>query len=121
MHILVVDESRVFLESISEILILENHYPLQAETAVNGLNILRQVNIDLIVSDISIRLEKGLNFGIEVRNLGFNKPIIFLNSEDDRSHEYQAQIKSIANHKLIDKHGKGFYEELLEAVKDLKK
>lgn len=83
--IIVIDDETGILETISEIL---SSYGFQVETAMNGkvaLSKLMNGNYDLIISDIAMPQESGMDLVITFRKSGIETPVVLMSGHYDLS------------------------------------
>lgn len=83
MQILVVDDDPLASEMIAAVLEDQGHDVLQAENAVEALEILaKQLTIELVVSDMNMPLISGVELFRELVSQGRNLPFILLTGDD---------------------------------------
>lgn len=65
--ILVVDEEEIFIENIQRVLSDENYNVITASSGQEGLDILKKIEVSLVISEYKIPLMNGLEFLGKVR------------------------------------------------------
>ena len=78
LRILIVEDEPNMRKTLSSILKEEEYIPLETSRAKEGLKILSQENISLIVSDIKMPEMDGLQFLKEIRTRGYDIPVILI-------------------------------------------
>lgn len=79
-RILIVDDDISTTESISTYLI-DNGYEVQtAVNGIEGLDLVKKFDPDLLISDIRMPKLNGLELYSVLQGMNFNKPIIFISS-----------------------------------------
>ncbi len=81
--ILIVDDDKVLLKTISKMLKSDKHIILTAPNGKKGLSKLRANKVDLIISDQSMPEMNGLEFLRRVKELNPEIPRIMLTAYDD--------------------------------------
>jgi two-component system response regulator YesN len=83
-RILVVDDDISTTESISSYLIENGYEVIIASNGSEGLELVKKFNPDLLITDIRMPKLNGLELYSVLRDMNFNKPIIFISSYDYR-------------------------------------
>ena len=81
--ILIVDDESEHLENLLdslEDLVDEIH---TAQNGSESLNIIENNDVDVVLTDIKMPVMDGLEFAKKAREMGFNKPIVFLSAHGD--------------------------------------
>ncbi len=76
--ILILEDEPNMRKTLSSILTEEGYISLETDKAKDGLKILSQENISLVVSDIKMPQMDGLQFLREVRSSGYDIPVILV-------------------------------------------
>ncbi len=83
--ILVLEDDRLFNETLCEFLEEEGYEVVEAYDARTALDRCYHHRFDLYLLDINLPMENGLNFLRSLRESGDETPAIFLTSRDDRA------------------------------------
>ncbi len=83
MRVLTVDDSRTMLAMLQHTLSKAGFEVLQAEDGQQGLDVLAQGNVDVVITDINMPIMDGIEFIKNVRASGTNQslPILILTTE----------------------------------------
>ena len=83
MRVLTVDDSRTMLAMLQHTLSKAGFEVLQAEDGQQGLDVLAQGNVDVVITDINMPVMDGIEFIKNVRASGTNQslPILILTTE----------------------------------------
>lgn len=76
-NLLLIDDEEELSQSMKELLEEEAHLVFTATNGLEALSIIKDHQIDCVVSDIRMPVMDGLNFMKKAREMGFTKPIIF--------------------------------------------
>jgi two-component system, chemotaxis family, chemotaxis protein CheY len=92
---LIVDDSSVMRKIVERALRqagLESLIVLEAGSGIEGLEILRAKQVDLILSDINMPLMDGLEFLVQMKsnNLAPGIPVVMITTESSEEHVKQA-------------------------------
>ncbi|RME02332.1 MAG: response regulator [Planctomycetota bacterium] len=88
-EILVVDDSKV-VRHLLTLTLQENQYSVStAKDGAEALEILKQKNFDLIISDLNMPKINGFELAKKKSELGISTPMIFLTSEDSEEMEME--------------------------------
>ncbi|MCB1141459.1 MAG: response regulator [Leptospiraceae bacterium] len=79
--ILAIDDSRTILQMIQLTLVAKGFCVLQAFNGQEGLDILREKDIDLVITDINMPVMNGISFITEAQKFNLGVPIIVLSTE----------------------------------------
>jgi len=83
-HILIVDDELVIRSLLSEMLSEEGFTVATAEDGAQGLELMNDGQVDLVISDVHMPVMDGGKLVAELRKLDPNLPVIVLNSIPDR-------------------------------------
>ncbi len=117
MNILVVDDTRVILEAISDFLQLEGHHPILARSALEGINMLGQIEIAMVVVSIEMKPLNGFDLASAIRSRNIHAPIIFLSPVKEFRDLYKKELDQFDNCAVIYKHQVSAFIELLDTIK----
>ena len=93
--ILVVDDDQVLRASAVEIFKKSGHKVFEAANGSDALDIIRNVDIDLVLTDLNMPDVDGLKFTKEIRSAKIKQPIICLMSGDpDRLKLVQSAVQA---------------------------
>ncbi len=83
MRVLTVDDSRTMLAMLQHTLSKAGFEVLQAEDGQQGLDVLAQEDVDVVITDINMPVMDGIEFIKNVRASGVNQslPILILTTE----------------------------------------
>ncbi|VAW22994.1 Chemotaxis regulator - transmits chemoreceptor signals to flagellar motor components CheY [hydrothermal vent metagenome] len=83
MRVLTVDDSRTMLAMLQHTLSKAGFEVLQAEDGQQGLDVLAQQDVDVVITDINMPVMDGIEFIKNVRASGINQslPILILTTE----------------------------------------
>ncbi|WP_029041805.1 response regulator [Cucumibacter marinus] len=83
MRVLTVDDSRTILAMLKHTLTDAGYEVLQAENGQQGLDMLGQENVDVVITDVNMPVMDGIEFIRQVRAGGqhHNLPILILTTE----------------------------------------
>lgn len=85
-RILVVDDNKALLDTLSKILVTEGFYPDTVSSALEALKRLNENNYDLVLSDICMPYIDGLELIKRIKSTGHEKiPVIFMTANADLS------------------------------------
>ncbi|BBH53852.1 response regulator [Fluviispira sanaruensis] len=85
-NILICDDDEELLETISEMLQIENYNVTACNQATTALEILKNQNVDIILTDLKMPGMDGLEFTKKIRNLNIYIPIVFISGNISREH-----------------------------------
>ncbi|WP_186647331.1 response regulator [Fluviispira vulneris] len=85
-NILICDDDEELLETVSEMLQMENYYVTACNKAETALEILKTQNFDIIFTDLKMPGMDGLEFTKKIRNINIYIPIIFISGNISREH-----------------------------------
>ena len=114
-HILVVDDDKNTRFLMREILEMEHYTVYTAKNGVEGLDVLNQEHIDIVIVDIMMPKMDGYKFTEEVRLFNSQMPILMVSAKqlpEDRKKGFLAGIDDYMT-KPVD------YEELILRIKAL--
>ena len=114
-HILVVEDDKNTRFLMREILEMEHYTVYTAKNGLEGLDVLNQVHIDIVIVDIMMPKMDGYKFTEEVRSFNAQMPILMVSAKqlpEDRKKGFLAGIDDYMT-KPID------YEELILRIKAL--
>jgi CheY-like chemotaxis protein len=74
--ILIIDDDENMCDLLSRMLLLDKHFVSVAQDGEHALKIYGQCKPDLIITDIMMPNKNGIDFMIELENLGNDVPII---------------------------------------------
>ena len=80
MHVLVVDDDEETLEVVGRALERDGHQVLEARSPAEALSVLRRARVELVVLDVMLERESGLELCARLRSDGCNLPILFLSA-----------------------------------------
>jgi two-component SAPR family response regulator len=83
--ILVIDDDLLALESMSSFLKEQGYEVFTARNCITGLEIVKNIMPDVIVSDIRMSGLNGIEFAIVVKGLNYCIPLILVSSCDPKS------------------------------------
>jgi DNA-binding response OmpR family regulator len=83
MHILIVEDERKLAAAIGEGLSVEGYHVLTAHTGEDALKLVRNNRFDLVLLDIMLPRQDGIETLRCVRREGFSLPVLMLTSRDD--------------------------------------
>ncbi|MDD5362439.1 MAG: response regulator [Ignavibacteria bacterium] len=86
--ILLIDDDESTLESISSYLEESGYKVFTAKNGIAGLEIVKNLNPDLIISDIRMSGLNGIEFSYIMKGLRYNIPIILISSFDDNDNKF---------------------------------
>ena len=103
--ILVIDDDVSFLESLSSYLNEAGFAVLSAKNAITGLDIIRNIVPDLVISDIRMPGLSGIELAYVLKGYKYNIPLILISAhieEDDHNKFLSCEFleKPIDIHKL---------------------
>ncbi len=83
MRVLTVDDSRTMLAMLQHTLSKAGFEVLQAEDGQQGLDVLAEEDVDVVITDINMPVMDGIEFIKNVRSSGVNQslPILILTTE----------------------------------------
>lgn len=81
-RILIVDDDSSTTESISSFLIETGYEVKTASNGMEALEVAKEMNPDLIITDIRMPKLNGFELYIVLREMNYKKPIIFISSYD---------------------------------------
>ena len=82
--IIVADDEPDILETISDIVETFHPHVLRANDGQEALDLFKANRVSCIISDINMPRLNGLNFLKEIRNLGFETPVIFVTAHTEK-------------------------------------
>lgn len=82
MHILIVEDERKLAEAVLEGLQANGYAATNAPTGESGLQLIRKQRVDLVLLDIKLPRQSGLETLRELRREGFKIPVLILTSRD---------------------------------------
>lgn len=93
MRVLTVDDSRTILAMLHHTLSNAGFEVLQAEDGRQGLDVLRDENVDLVITDINMPVMDGIEFIRNVRTSGRHNslPILILTTETSQDKRDQGR------------------------------
>ncbi|MFA5012399.1 MAG: response regulator [Ignavibacteria bacterium] len=100
--ILLIDDDESTLESLSTYFEELGYNVLKARNGITGLEIVKNLSPDLIISDIRMPGLNGVEFAFIIKGLKFNIPIILISSFDYKEN------------KLIDKCSYGYVQKPID-------
>jgi len=80
--ILLIDNDASALESMSTFLVELGYEVLTARNCITGLEIVKNLIPDVVVSDIRISGLNGIEFALVIKGLNYNIPVILISSYD---------------------------------------
>jgi two-component system chemotaxis response regulator CheY len=80
-RILVVDDAKTMRDSLKELLTSDGFDVVEAENGEQGLELLGQCTIDLIISDLNMPGMDGITMCSHIKQLGHNVPIFMLTTQ----------------------------------------
>lgn len=83
LRVLVVDDQEIICELISEHLIADGHQPVTTSEVENAIQFLRDGSFDLVVTDQSMPVMNGIQFGQMVKQMHPTTPVILLTGFGD--------------------------------------
>jgi DNA-binding NtrC family response regulator len=86
--ILLIDDDESTLESISSYLEESGFKVYTAKNGIAGLEAVKNLNPDLIISDIRMSGLNGIEFSYIMKGLRYNIPIILISSFDDNDNKF---------------------------------
>jgi two-component system, chemotaxis family, chemotaxis protein CheY len=91
--ILTVDDSASMRQMVKLTLTAAGYQVVEADNGSEGLNQVRSVPVDMVVSDLNMPVMDGLTFVRELRKLPVGKgvPVILLTTESDSAIKQQAR------------------------------
>jgi len=96
-HILIVEDDSYHLELLAEIIKFGMHTPFSASNSDKALKILQQQKIDLIITDISLTNENGLDFIARLKSQNINIPFIVISGSTSTADRQKAEkMKAIS-------------------------
>ena len=101
-RILIVDDDSSTTESISSFLIETGYEVKTASNGMEALEVVKEMNPDLIITDIRMPKLNGFELYTVLREMNYKKPIIFISSYDNtdtngKNLEVFAQIQKPIN------------------------
>lgn len=117
--LLIVDDEEELIENILYDIKSLQFRTYTANNGVEGLKILKDNPIDIILSDIKMPKKDGIQFASEARAFGYEKPLIFLTAHGDD--KLMRKALSLGAFDFIDKpyNQKSLLEILTEASKEV--
>lgn len=100
--ILLIDDDDSTLESLSSYLEELGYNVLKARNGITGLEIVKNLNPDLIITDIRMPGLNGVEFAFIIKGLKYNTPLILISSFD------------YADNKFIDKCSFGYVQKPID-------
>ena len=94
--VLVVDDDENILAAFAEFLKGENCEMVQASSAEEAEEILRQRRIDVLVTDIRLKLKSGVTLFMEVKQEEHTLPVIVVSGYPDQISEAEVKILGAA-------------------------
>ena len=93
MRVLTVDDSRTILAMLHHTLTNAGFEVLQAEDGQQGLEVLRNENVDVVITDINMPVMDGIEFIRQVRAAGMHNslPILILTTETSQDKRDQGR------------------------------
>lgn len=96
-NILIIEDDLYHLELLAEIIKFSGHKPLTANNHAAAYKILRETEINLIITDISLLNESGLDFIEKLKEKKLQLPFIVVSgSTDKRDREQAARLHALA-------------------------
>jgi DNA-binding NtrC family response regulator len=96
-HILIVEDDLNHLELLAEIIKFGGHTPWNAMNSEQALKIIQHQNIKLIITDISLNNESGLDFISGLKKEKINIPFIVISGSTNISDRQKAEkLETIA-------------------------
>ncbi len=86
--ILLIDDDDSTLESLSTYLEELGYNVLKARNGITGLEIVKNLHPDLIISDIRMPGLNGVEFAFIIKGLKFNTPLILISSYDYKDNKF---------------------------------
>jgi DNA-binding NtrC family response regulator len=86
--ILLIDDDESTLESISTYLEESGFKVFTAKNGIAGLEVVKNLNPDVIISDIRMSGLNGIEFSYIMKGLRYNIPIILISSFDDNDNKF---------------------------------
>ncbi len=86
-RILIIDDDSSTTESISSYLLEEGYEVTTAANGIEGLEMVKKFDPDLIITDIRMPKLNGVELYFVLKGMKFNKPIIFISSYDFKDTE----------------------------------
>lgn len=83
LSVLVVDDQEIICELISEHLIADGHQPVTTSEVENAIQILREGDFDLVITDQSMPVMNGIQLGQMVKQMHPTTPVILLTGFGD--------------------------------------
>lgn len=83
LRVLVVDDQEIICELISEHLIADGHQPVTTSEVENAIQILREGDFDLVITDQSMPVMNGIQLGQMVKQMRPTTPVILLTGFGD--------------------------------------
>lgn len=80
-RILVVDDAKTMRDNLKELLISDGFEVVEAENGEQGLEMMGQYAIDLIISDLNMPGMDGITMCSHIKQQGFNVPIFMLTTQ----------------------------------------
>jgi two-component system chemotaxis response regulator CheY len=93
LRVLTVDDSRTILAMLHHTLSNAGFEVLQAEDGKQGLDVLRNENVDIVITDINMPVMDGIEFIRNVRSSGMHNalPILILTTETSQDKRDQGK------------------------------
>lgn len=88
--ILVIDDEPINLRMASYVLSEKSYEVMEAESGAEGLALLREGEVDLVLLDIEMPGMNGIETLERIRREGFGVPVIFLTASGDRKDVMEA-------------------------------
>jgi two-component system, OmpR family, response regulator len=86
--ILLIDDDESTLESISSYLEESGYKVFTARNGITGLEVVKNLCPDVIISDIRMSGLNGIEFAYIIKGLRYNIPIILISSYDNNDNKY---------------------------------
>lgn len=115
--VLIIDDDEIINEMISVLLQSHNYKTLSAHNGNEGLDILQNEEIDLVITDIIMPDKEGLQTIREIKSISPNTPIVAISGGGKHNADYLAMANLMG---AIHTFRKPFnHDEFLSAIKDL--
>lgn len=118
MKILIVDDSLSIIEILVQVLAGPSNVVSFAHDGFQALSRVTTMDFDLIISDIKMPIMGGIEFGLKLRELNQNIPIIYFSGEVNGEKIYEQSLKSIRTAYFVE--NKDFMK-LIQIVQELER
>lgn len=117
-NILIIDDEKIVREKIYTILKEEGHKLYLAENGLEGLNIIKNEIIDIVIMDVIMPKKGGIETLMDIQNITKNLKIIIITGKvPQESDAFKLLVKSFGASKILNKPFKR--EDLVNAVNEL--